>query len=356
MAGAAARMIETVARPRLRLAATATVAALPVLAVVLRLVGIRFGLPAVYNPDEIAIMSRALAFATGDLNPHNFLYPTFYFYVLFGWIGGYYVLGRLTGGIASLDAFQTEFFTDPSAIYLAGRLLSVACGAATVAAVFALGRRLFSLRAGMLAALFLAVAPFHVRDSHYVKHDVPATLAIVVAYLAIARVWAVGAELARPGPAKAGPYVLEGAPRFFTPSELALVDELSELIVPADDHSPGAKAAGVARYIDGRLAEALLPAAQESHQLWRDGLARVDALAREMHAKPFMTATVDERVAVLTAMSRNERDPKTLDERFFAALKGATVHAYYTSKIGIHQEMEYKGNTLLAEFTGDDPM
>jgi len=161
--------------------------ALVTLAVALRLLGIRFGLPAVYNPDEVAIMSRALAFAKGDLNPHNFLYPTFYFYALFGWIGGYYVLARVTGAIASLDAFQTQFFTDPSGIYLAGRLLTVACGAATVAAVFALGRRLFCARAGLIGALFLAVAPFHVRDSHYVKHDVPAALAVVMAYLAIAR-------------------------------------------------------------------------------------------------------------------------------------------------------------------------
>ena len=38
-------------------------------------------------------MSRALGFAKGDLNPHNFLYPTFYFYVLFGWIGGYFAAG-----------------------------------------------------------------------------------------------------------------------------------------------------------------------------------------------------------------------------------------------------------------------
>ena len=45
---------------------------------------------------------------------------------------------------------------------------------------------------------------------------------------------------------------------FFTPDELALVDELSELIIPTDDHSPGARAARVAAYIDSRLAEAWL--------------------------------------------------------------------------------------------------
>src|SRR5690242_13604203 len=43
---------------------------------------------------------------------------------------------------------------------------------------------------------------------------------------------------------------------FFTPEELAFVDELSELIIPTDEHSPGARAAKVASFIDARLAEA----------------------------------------------------------------------------------------------------
>ena len=72
-------------------------AAIGVLAAALRLLGITFGLPAVYNPDEIAIMSRALAFAKGDLNPHNFLYPTFYFYVLFAWVGASFVSPGCSG-------------------------------------------------------------------------------------------------------------------------------------------------------------------------------------------------------------------------------------------------------------------
>src|SRR5207249_9801174 len=43
--------------------------------------------------------------------------------------------------------------------------------------------------------------------------------------------------------------------KFLTAAEYALLDELTELIIPADDHSPGARAAAVAAYIDGRLAE-----------------------------------------------------------------------------------------------------
>lgn len=166
--------------------------ALLALAQWLRTAGLDFGLPAVYNPDEVAIMSRSLAFATGDLNPHNFLYPTFYFYVLFGWIGGWFTLNWLTGAIPSLGAFQTQFFLDPSDVYLAGRALGVACGVATVWVTWLLATRIAGWRAGAVAALLLAVAPTAVRDAHYVKHDVPVTLAVTVAMLVLFRLARVG--------------------------------------------------------------------------------------------------------------------------------------------------------------------
>lgn len=158
-------------------------------ALTLRLIGLQYGLPAVYNPDEVAIMARALGFAKGDLNPHNFLYPTFYFYVLFAWVGGYLAFLWLTGAVASVAALQALYFTDPSGIYTAGRLLSALCGTATTVAVFLVGQRLFDRRVGLAAAMLLAVAPLAVRDSHYVKHDVPATLAVLIAYVALTRVW-----------------------------------------------------------------------------------------------------------------------------------------------------------------------
>src|SRR5207247_10510242 len=62
--------------------------------------------------------------------------------------------------------------------------------------------------------------------------------------------------------------------KFLTAAEYALLDELTELIIPADDHSPGARVAAVAAYIDGRLAESLEPDWQAT---WRSGLQAVDA-------------------------------------------------------------------------------
>jgi len=166
-----------------------TLAAVCLLAFSLRVVGLQYGLPAVYNPDEVAIMARALGFARGTLNPHNFLYPTFYFYVLFAWVGAYLAWVWLSGRVASIGALQQLYFTDPTGIYTAGRALGVAAGTATIAVLYQLAARLTDHRTAIAAAIFVAVSPLHVRDSHYVKHDVPATLAVVLAYLAMTRVW-----------------------------------------------------------------------------------------------------------------------------------------------------------------------
>ena len=138
-------------------------------------------------------------------------------------------------------------------------------------------------------------------------------------------------------------------PKFFTPAEFAMLDELTELIIPADDHSPGARAANVAAYIDGRMAEAFEP---EEPEKWRAGLQSVDALSQKMLDRTFIEASPKERMAVLSRMAENESHPKTPEQIFFGELKAATARGYYTSKIGIHQEIEYKGNTLLQEFVG----
>src|SRR5579872_4338763 len=111
--------------------------------------------------------------------------------------------------------------------------------------------------------------------------------------------------------------------RFFTPDEYAVVDDLTEMIIPADKKSGGARAAKVAEYIDARLAEAF-EHSERDH--WRAGL------------KPFLKAPADQRLALLTKLCESNDD-------FFVTLKHATVRGYYSSKIGIHDDQDYKGNT-----------
>ena len=156
---------------------------------------------------------------------------------------------------------------------------------------------------------------------------------------------------ARPAGGKA-----RAAGRFLTAAELALLEELGEIIIPTDEHSPGARAARVAEEIDRRLAEA--PAydsgAVEQRRGWREGLRMVDELAKRRFGVTFLTAEPAQRLAVVTDMAANEAAPQKPEERFFRELKGEVARAYYTSEIGVRQEMEYKGNSYLQEFEGHD--
>jgi hypothetical protein len=138
------------------------------------------------------------------------------------------------------------------------------------------------------------------------------------------------------------------AARFFNPQEMETVAAISDLIIPTDEHSPGAKAAGVSGFIDLMVNES----PNEVKALWREGLAAVDRMSELQFSVAFIRAGQEQQISLLKTISRNERRPKTFEERFFVAMKSLTVDAYYTSAIGIHQDLQYKGNVILKEFVG----
>jgi Gluconate 2-dehydrogenase subunit 3 len=142
-----------------------------------------------------------------------------------------------------------------------------------------------------------------------------------------------------------------GAPLYFTKDEFDLLDKLTDLIIPTDSHSPGAHAAGVAVFIDKTVAEAFLP---EDKASWRKGLAAINHLSHSTSGKLFLETTESQQIALLTKLAAKEKKPKTEPEKFFTQLKESTAFAYYSSSIGIHQDMEYKGNVILQEFSGFD--
>jgi len=150
------------------------------------------------------------------------------------------------------------------------------------------------------------------------------------------------ARQSAPRPAAAQPL------KFFTEEENKTIIEMSERIIPADESSPGAKAAGVSQYIDLIVSES----PDTIKQTWRDGLAAINKISRDRAGVNFADATVEQQTELLKEISKNERSPQTIEERFFRTIKNATIDGYYTSEIGIHKELRYKGNSYLKEFTG----
>ena len=125
-------------------------------------------------------------------------------------------------------------------------------------------------------------------------------------------------------------------------------EALAEAIIPADERSPGAKQARVADYVDLLLSEV----DRELTLQWYGGLAALDVEAMSRFHLPFRRLGPGQVDAVLQIISRNEGAPATPLETFFVMAKEATVRGYYTSKIGIHEELRYKGNQFLKEFVG----
>lgn len=159
-----------------------------------------------------------------------------------------------------------------------------------------------------------------------------------------------------PGPeetVQAGATQTNAVGRFFTPAEYTLVEELSETILPADSHSGGAKAAKVPEFIEQRVRDY---EDQTKQALWHEGLRLVDSMSQHYNGKSFVDSSLEERITVLQVLSDNEHLTEIPEVEFFGELKRLTVRGYYTSKIGIHDELEYKGNRILQEFVGcDDP-
>lgn len=125
--------------------------------------------------------------------------------------------------------------------------------------------------------------------------------------------------------------------RFFNREEIELLDRLMEMIIPADEHSPGARAARVILFAD------LMVATSDDHlkESWRRGL-------QLMHNEAARSSLEQ----ALAKSALNEGKPGNDLERFYGRLKEMTVNGYYTSAIGIHRDLRYQGNTYLPSFPG----
>jgi gluconate 2-dehydrogenase gamma chain len=138
---------------------------------------------------------------------------------------------------------------------------------------------------------------------------------------------------------QAGPSapVADWAPKALDAHQNELIVALSELIIPATD-TPGAKAALVNRFVD-----AVVDDADEADRLsFLRGFDWIDARSRELFGDEFLKASPDQQAALLTVLS-SRKNKTLLEDRFgvdfFEAVKELTIIGYYTSEIGLKQEL-----------------
>jgi len=166
-------------------------------ALALRLWGSNFGLPNLEQVDEWAVADRALHIVqTGNFDPLDyrnptlpdtdrqaFTYPTLYTYLETGVFAARFLQGVAADkyeAVANITATNVK----PD-FYLWGRALTALLGALTAGLVYAVGRRFYGRKVGLVAALFMAFFYLNVQNSHYITTDVPSGFFALLPFLFI---------------------------------------------------------------------------------------------------------------------------------------------------------------------------
>ncbi|MGH9397760.1 MAG: gluconate 2-dehydrogenase subunit 3 family protein [Terriglobia bacterium] len=138
-------------------------------------------------------------------------------------------------------------------------------------------------------------------------------------------------------------------PLFFDAHQNETVIALTELIIPATD-TPGAKDALVNRTIDLFLNDEEADTQRE----FLEGLSWIDGRAMKLHGKPFVYLTEEQQTALLEPLSdpANSNPEDLAGVKFFQAIKDATLFGYYTSQVGLDQELHYGGDDYHDSFPG----
>lgn len=167
------------------------------------------------------------------------------------------------------------------------------------------------------------------------------TFGSVVAGAATPSLWvesltAFARDQAHAAEAQAAIAAAEWAPTVLSPQQNETVIALTELIIPQTD-TPGAKAARVNRFVDRVLSRART----EDRDAFLSGLAWIDRRSRELFEKDFVSADVESQTKLLTRLSAEgnpDREEQTGVD-FFRAIKSMTINGYYTTEIGLRQEL-----------------
>lgn len=135
--------------------------------------------------------------------------------------------------------------------------------------------------------------------------------------------------------AMAGPGKL---PDSFPADRLALLDEMSEMIIPTTD-TPGAKAAGVSAFIVHAV-NTCLPEKRQA-RFW-EGLDQAEATCVQQTGKSFLDCNEDTRILFLKFLqSQKPESGKDDIPPFFTSLKMLVLYGYFTSEIGASQALNY---------------
>lgn len=141
---------------------------------VLRLIGIRHGLPGIYHPDEPIVVSRAVSLVlNGDFNPHFYHWPSLLMYILALQYEIIYLFGLIAGSFNNGEDYFKYYSTHRGEFHYWGRLL-IALMSTGIGYFFYLTVKNWLDYKSALFVLFLSsVTPLLIKHGQYITPDIP---------------------------------------------------------------------------------------------------------------------------------------------------------------------------------------
>ena len=143
-------------------------------------------------------------------------------------------------------------------------------------------------------------------------------------------------------------------PLTLTPAQRTTATVLSDLIIPADEHSPAASKVGVVDFIDEWIS-APYAANQRDKPVVIEGLAWLDTESQRRFKNKFSALTENERIAICDDISAAKpADQFAQATTFFSRYRALTAGGYYTTPVGM-KDLRYVGNVAMTTFEGPPP-
>ncbi len=145
-----------------------------------------WGISSVYQRvDDIPVARHIEMMYHGDWRPDLvYYYPIFFNYIVAIFLRGLSALMRLVGIHKAAGVFPFSF----DQILFTARFFSALMGSLTILVIYAIGKKLYSAREGLLAAFLFSVSFIHILYSHQIVLDVPMTLFYALALFFCARI------------------------------------------------------------------------------------------------------------------------------------------------------------------------
>ena len=158
-----------------------------ILAGVLRLMSLDFGLPHRYHIDEPAYVIAALKIGQGNLQlNYPPMSPSFQQLIYLALYGVYFLVQLALGQVNSPQEFAGLYKLDPTPFYLLARGVSVVSSLLAIIFLFLIVRRIRDNVTALIAALFLSVSFLDVRHAHFAEpYSLLGLLGLLTTFLAL---------------------------------------------------------------------------------------------------------------------------------------------------------------------------